>query len=513
MSSWTEGYVAEIPYTPGYYRELSPALLALNLAIRNVRAPDLTGALNYCELGFGMGLSLLTHAAAFPNIHFYGTDFNPAHAAHAQELATTGGLTNVSVFDDSFEQLLARDLPAMDFIVLHGIYSWVSPANRKIIVDFIDRRLKPGGVVYVSYNALPGWSAGAPLRALMRLHSQRQSAPGTPMLDKVAQAIGFLGEMNGKGMRYFKSVPGMDGRIERLGAANTSYVAHEYLNQEWHPQYFHEVVAEMSAARLEYVCAGQLSDNIDAAILPSDALKHLNSVHDQVMRETLRDYYLNTQFRRDLYTRGATRLSGEAQTEILMTQRWLLITAVAGIQYKVATSGGDVTLEESAHRPIIEALAQGPATTQELLGRPELQALGKNRLLQGLILFASVGYVHPMLPNSVATSAMGGAQRYNAAIAARGDAGVNYVACPLSGQAVARTQLSLAQSDLYRRGLREPAAMAEALGQIMTRRGQQLVKDGKPLEDGAAAETHLLEMVNLFLDQELPQLQRLGLVA
>ena len=70
MSSWTDGYVAEIPYTPGYYRELSPALLALNLAIRNVRAPDLTGALNYCELGFGMGLSLLTHAAAFPNIHF-----------------------------------------------------------------------------------------------------------------------------------------------------------------------------------------------------------------------------------------------------------------------------------------------------------------------------------------------------------------------------------------------------------------------------------------------------------
>ncbi|MBK7416383.1 MAG: hypothetical protein IPJ38_16060 [Dechloromonas sp.] len=89
MSSWTEGYVAEIPYTPAI-TELSPALLALNLAIRNVRAPDLTGALNYYELGFGMGLSLLTHAAAFPNIHFYGTDFNPASAAHAQELATTG---------------------------------------------------------------------------------------------------------------------------------------------------------------------------------------------------------------------------------------------------------------------------------------------------------------------------------------------------------------------------------------------------------------------------------------
>ncbi|MBK7416382.1 MAG: methyltransferase regulatory domain-containing protein [Dechloromonas sp.] len=214
------------------------------------------------------------------------------------------------------------------------------------------------------------------------------------MLDKVAQAIGFLGEMNGKGMRYFKSVPGMDGRIERLGAANTSYVAHEYLNQEWHPQYFHEVVAEMSAARLEYVCAGQLSDNIDAAILPSDALKHLNSVHDQVMRETLRDYYLNTQFRRDLYTRGATRLSGEAQTEILMTQRWLLITAVAGIQYKVATSGGDVTLEESAHRPIIEALHRS-GIDAGTAGPARVANAGEEPLTAGFDSFASVGYVRP----------------------------------------------------------------------------------------------------------------------
>ena len=63
------------------------------------------------------------------------------------------------LYDASFEQLLARNLPEFDSISLHGIWTWVSRDNHRVITDFVFRHLKPGGIFYISYNCFPGWSA------------------------------------------------------------------------------------------------------------------------------------------------------------------------------------------------------------------------------------------------------------------------------------------------------------------------------------------------------------------
>ena len=64
------------------------------------------------------------------------------------------------LFDQAFAEFCARpDLPDFDFIGLHGIWSWISDENRAVIVDFIRRKLKVGGVLYISYNTQPGWAA------------------------------------------------------------------------------------------------------------------------------------------------------------------------------------------------------------------------------------------------------------------------------------------------------------------------------------------------------------------
>src|SRR5690606_9249955 len=132
----------------------------------------------YCELGCGQGFSTNLLSAANPDIDFYATDFNPAQIAGAQALCEAAGTKNVRFFDDSFAELEARpDLPKFDVIALHGIYSWIAKEHRDTIVRFIDKRLKPGGLVYISYNCLPGWSGPAPLRQLLRMAGN--AAPGT----------------------------------------------------------------------------------------------------------------------------------------------------------------------------------------------------------------------------------------------------------------------------------------------------------------------------------------------
>ena len=108
---------------------------------------------------------------------WHGTDFNPAQAGFAQELVASSG-ADAHLFDEAFAEFAQRDMPEFDYIGLHGIWSWISDENRAVIVDFIRKKLKVGGVVYISYNTLPGWGSFVPLRHLMTHHAELLGAKG-----------------------------------------------------------------------------------------------------------------------------------------------------------------------------------------------------------------------------------------------------------------------------------------------------------------------------------------------
>jgi len=121
MSSWTAGYVADIGYTYGYYTELNPLRVRLAFLNAGLVAPEVATA---CELGFGQGLSANLHAAA-SQVEWFGTDFNPAQAAFAQELSRIADC-GAQLYDQSFDAFCGRpDLPEFDYIGLHGIWSWI----------------------------------------------------------------------------------------------------------------------------------------------------------------------------------------------------------------------------------------------------------------------------------------------------------------------------------------------------------------------------------------------------
>ena len=159
MTDWTSGYVADIGYTYGYYQELNPQRVKLAFLNASLVAPEFGTA---CELGFGQGLSANLHAAASV-CSWHGTDFNPSQAGFAQELAAASG-ADAHLYDEAFDEFAKRDMPEFDYIGLHGIWSWISDKNRAVIVDFIRKKLKVGGVLYISYNTLPGWGTFAPMR-------------------------------------------------------------------------------------------------------------------------------------------------------------------------------------------------------------------------------------------------------------------------------------------------------------------------------------------------------------
>ena len=133
MSGWGGGYVTDSPYTIGWYRNQSPVRMAIGAIIGGVDADIPAGddPVTMLELGCGYGFTAMALAASNPSWKVYGVDFNPAHIAAARSWAAEAGLTNVAFIEGDFalweENPALRELPQMDFVTLHGIWTWIPP--------------------------------------------------------------------------------------------------------------------------------------------------------------------------------------------------------------------------------------------------------------------------------------------------------------------------------------------------------------------------------------------------
>jgi SAM-dependent methyltransferase len=164
MADWGSGYITDKAYVHDFCRVQTPPMLALAALTGGVVAPGGAGEpLAYCDLGCGQGYTANLIAAANPTAQVLGVDFNPSHVANARALASAARLSNVSFSEASFEDIAADPTtPPFDVMAMHGVFSWISAQNRRALVALIAKRLKPGGLLYISYDCMPGWPLSAP---------------------------------------------------------------------------------------------------------------------------------------------------------------------------------------------------------------------------------------------------------------------------------------------------------------------------------------------------------------
>jgi trans-aconitate methyltransferase len=484
MAVWSAGYVLDIEYTSGFYREISPPHIGWALHSSGVHAPAFKEGATYCELGCGQGLGTALLAAANPQAQFFGFDFNPAQIANARRLSAQAGLSNVTFEDKSFEEVATAPegrYPAFDIIAIHGIYSWISEANRRFIVDILFRYLKPGGAVYVSYNCMPGWADAAPLQRLMREHANR--APDRSDL-QAQNALAFANQLKDGGARYFQAYPTLKNRLEKLPSLNKNYVAHEYLNGYWHPLHHLDVVREMEPARLNYVCSATLTENMDAISLTPELQKLVNTTRDRGWAETIRDYAANKQFRRDIYMRGASQLSARAQMKTLADVKIAALVPRASFSFKFAGPLGEVEGQPDLYGPLADALCQRPHSVREIAALPPFAGKPLAMALQAISLLMAGGHAHPMISDGKG-KAGDAARKLNKVITEKLRDGeiLNFVAAPAIGSALPVSFPELVVLHGLQQNENASAAQLTELGLVvMQETGQRMLKDGKVLE-------------------------------
>lgn len=510
MAQWSDGYVTEIEYIADCFPELSPTHLNLALLHRGIAAPEVSGAFNYLELGFGQGITLTLLAAMRPQAQFYGNDFNPAHVLSAQALADQAQLDNLHLFEDSFEELLTRELPEMDYIVLHGIYSWISAENRAHIVSLIRKRLKTGGVVYISYNAQPGWAPKAPMQRAMAEFVSRHG--GDSLTEGYRAAREFLGALDESGARYFEHNPVAQEQLAGLWSFNDAYLVHEFASQNWVALHHADVVRDMTGAKLSFAGSTTLTNNFPLYSIPPKAAALYQSAQDPVMRELIRDFSVNTQFRRDIFVRGERRLSESELDAAYRNLRVGLRRPISECDTAARLPVGDVALDPAACQPILQALAEGPRTVEALADLPAFADLGASACVDTINLLLCLKYISPVVGGNVLSDQLARrTEAINLALMERAFAGryVAALASPVIGGGIDIDRVDVLFLAARQAGSDDLPGFAWA---ALERAGARLTCDGVTLEGEFAHLEELRRREVIFRETRLAHYCTIGVV-
>ncbi len=281
----------ELPY-PGYvYWFTHPDHLGV---LGHVHGVD-TAPAERCrvlELGCGDGGNLIPLAAALPDSQFLGVDLSAAHIRAGSALIAALGLTNIEL---RHGDVAALDVaPATwDYVVAHGLYSWIPDAARDAVLALTARALAPQGVALISYNTYPGWHDHGPVRRLMRFHT-RPVASGA---DKVAQARAIahwhcerMARLNDAESAHHEAV------WTTVEAASDSLIRHDYLAEHHRCFYFEDFMADARGHGLDFLTNARPAKQRIGNFEPEVA-RMLEGVTDIVRRQQYMDFFSNNRFR------------------------------------------------------------------------------------------------------------------------------------------------------------------------------------------------------------------------
>lgn len=505
MSKWSHGYDVSMGYSFGFFREMAPDWLDFCAMLAGFEAPERrTGKFRYLELGSGQGFGLCLLAAANPEGEFIGVDFQPEHVTHSRSLADSAGLTNVRFIEADFMDLAAqwpRQLGEFEYVTLHGIYSWVSDELRTAVLQCLDHSVAPGGLVYASYNALPGWLGSVPFQHFAVLMKGLSSEPGTVVVDRTLDLLSSLAAAKAP---VFQALPTLAPKVEAMKGREKSYLVHEFLAEGWKPFWQSQVREQFRRSQLDYVASATLADDLVAEFLPSALHDTLAQQQDEKLREDLQDFIINKAFRRDIYCRGARKRSGGKNSPEAVLYKIAAVPPATPISFE--TAFGVIKWDPEVFRKIVDAAGAGPKPIDALFRLPPSTAWQPRHVLL-LLLHASVLGVGAARAVRVEV-----AQRLNTVVAQAVSNGAPYrqlAAANLgSGITVSVAEMLLLNAWLECGGTTDQPTLTSALARRLHRNGEGA---GDRLGNHGGEQPD--QMVARFSTEILPRWRQLGVVA
>lgn len=272
--------------------------VAARLAGLEVETP---ASARFLEIGCAAGHNLLPLAARWPQSHFVGIDFSTAAIREAKETAAWSGLHNVEFIETDLRAYDSGDGATFDFIIAHGVYSWVPDEVRQCLMELCNARLSTNGLALISYNTLPGWSLRKTLADLTNRLATSGAAGGDP-----EEILAYLATAAGNHSPYARHLTSVLHGMFGKGAGPLRFDDFAPVND---PCTFLDFTGHAARSGLRYLGESQLVDDLPASLAPGsrEILKPL--AKDPLALQQTIDVLTNRTFRRSLLCRADAPVS------------------------------------------------------------------------------------------------------------------------------------------------------------------------------------------------------------
>jgi methyltransferase-like protein/predicted O-methyltransferase YrrM len=350
-----------VPYSVSAFAQTHPDHLATVATLFGMRPAPANGC-RVLELGCALGGNLIPMALASPESRYVGIDLSPRQIAEGRKMVGELGLRNIELKAMSILDI-DDALGPFDYILTHGVYSWVPPTVQEKILEISRRNLSPQGVAYVSYNALPGWHARGAVREMLWYHTASLSDPA----DRVKAARGLLAFLTTAMPEHLAGYGALVRQeLEVLTKTPDSYLLHEHLEEYNEPLYFHQFADRAARAGLQYLGEAQISTMFAGRFGPETERVLRQISVDLLHMEQYMDFLRNRMFRQTLLCHADVKLDHALRPESVMRLR-------AASRAKPVANGYDVRSSEPAQ---FRAAPDGPTlTTREPLMKAAMLCL------------------------------------------------------------------------------------------------------------------------------------------
>ena len=293
----------EVPYPNFAYSATHPDSLATVATLLGVE-PAPVDHCRVLELGCASGGNLIPMAQGLPHSEFIGVDFSAHQIASGQRAAAALGLKNVTLWHMNILDVLSADLGQFDYIVAHGIFSWVPRDVQEAILEICHQHLAPYGIAYVSYNVYPGWHMMGAIREMMLYHTRDVTEPplraaqARALLDFLAQSIPADGSPHSSLLSTYSSF--LKRETEHIHGSPDAYLLHDELEEINAPIYFYQFAERAACHGLQYLSEVELSSVMPANFPPEVSANLFKLARDVVEMEQYMDFLRNRTFRKTL---------------------------------------------------------------------------------------------------------------------------------------------------------------------------------------------------------------------
>lgn len=295
MADVTPTAYDEVSYPSAVYSQTHPDRLAVIATLSGMK-PAPVDRCRVLELGCGDGFNLISMADGLPESDFVGIDLAAQPIARGTSVAEKLGLANISLQARDVAEA-GPDLGEFDYIIAHGLYSWVPEGVRERIMEICSGNLSAMGVAYVSYNAYPGNHLRDLVRGMMRYHGSHFAKPA----DQIHQARGLVKLLSEAGDRSDPYQQLLARELERITKYTDAGFFHDDLSANNQPVYFHEFVAHAEREGLQYLGEADLTEKQEIACPPHvQAVLEQLDPSDVVGCEQYRDFLRCRAFRQTL---------------------------------------------------------------------------------------------------------------------------------------------------------------------------------------------------------------------